>query len=80
MLEPIAFAYGQASCPSSAAVAETSISGAEVPKATTVNPMIIVEMPAFLARRNCPIDKLVGAPNQHCQTDDDRSEEVKLSP
>jgi hypothetical protein len=54
MLEPTALPMASPLSPCQAAMAETSISGAEVPKATTVRPITMVEMPRLRARSDAP--------------------------
>ena len=54
MLDPIAFPIAVSGLPFKAAVAATIISGAEEPIATMVSPMIIGEIPKFLAKDDAP--------------------------
>jgi hypothetical protein len=54
MFEPIALPTAVSVLPLNDAVAETIISGAEEPIATIVKPIIIGEMPTFLASTDAP--------------------------
>jgi hypothetical protein len=57
MLEPIAFPTAVLVLPSNEAVAETTISGADEPIATIVRPIIMGEIPIFLASADAPYTK-----------------------
>ena len=57
MLEPIALPMARPGALSSAAMVDTSISGAEVPKATIVRPISIGDMPKWPAVEDAPSTK-----------------------
>ena len=57
MLDPTALPMPISPLPAKDAIAETSISGAEVPNATTVSPMTIRLTPEFAARPAAPYTK-----------------------
>ncbi len=57
ILEPIALPSPIAGLPDQAAIPETSISGAEVPKPTMVRPMMRGEIPRLRAVAEAPITK-----------------------
>jgi hypothetical protein len=54
MLEPSALPTAVFMLPFAEAMAETTISGAEDPMATIVNPIIIGEIPMFFANAEAP--------------------------
>lgn len=54
MFEPSAFPMANSGSPSQAEAAEENISGADVPNATMVSPIINGEMPQFLASAEAP--------------------------
>ncbi|GAB2998384.1 hypothetical protein GCM10027050_16140 [Psychrosphaera aestuarii] len=58
MFEPMALPTDVSVAPFNAALAETIISGAEEPIATIVKPMIIGEIPRFLAKPDAPYTNL----------------------
>jgi len=57
ILEPMALPMARPGAPSNAAIVETNISGAEVPKATMVRPISIGDIPKWPAVAEAPSTK-----------------------